>query len=272
VTSSQRIPVRKDAAGMSNTTTTTESGGAVAPAAQPNADSLAAAQRADSIASAERMRQDSIANAERMRQDSIANAARMRQDSIAAAERARQDSIARADSLARAAKARMLQNGFYVSIGGGANFPTSDYKNYFNTGWNVTGSLGWHAPVSPLGVRFDVAYDKFRGKDNVNFTTGGTTITGSAGDASAWSFLGEGTLRIPGNWPVAPYAIGGGGVTRFSDFAGTSASATKGQWNVGAGIGFGWLNRRFFVESRYMHVATPDTPFKFVPLIVGFSI
>src|SRR5512142_1685980 len=60
VTSSRRIPVRKDAVN-------TESTGAVTK--QPNADSLAAAARADSLANAERMRQDSIANAERMRQD-----------------------------------------------------------------------------------------------------------------------------------------------------------------------------------------------------------
>lgn len=266
VTSSQRIPVRKDASG----TTTTESSGAIA---RPNADSLA---HADSIAAADRARQDSIANVERMRQDSIANAERMRQDSIANAERMRADSIARADSLMRAAelRRRMAGAGLYFQIGGGASIPRGNFDNFFDRGYNVTGSLGWQPAVSPLGIRFDVGYDRFNS----------TGATGSSDKPSVWSGLAEATLKAPHWWAVQPYLIAGGGVSRFSNYGNTptymtsiggttssGATMTKGQWNAGGGIGFGVGTARLFVESRYMHVATPNNATSFVPVIVGLS-
>ncbi len=261
VTSSRRIPVRKDA--VNN-----ESAGSVA---TPNADSVARADsmaRADSIANADRMRQDSIANAERMRQDSIANAERMRQDSIANAERMRQDSIARADSIARWNLAHMRRpgSGLYFQIAGGASIPQSDFKDGFDRGWNATGSVGFHPFTSPVGIRFDAAYDRFGAKN---------AIAGSDDNVAVWSGLADLTLRVPRMWAVSPYLIGGGGFSHFSgynDGVTTTKSQTKGQWNAGAGIGFGLGNVKLFVESRYMHVATPGTATKFVPVIVGISL
>ena len=255
VTSTRRIPVRKDAV-------TTESAGAVAPA--PNADSVAAAARADSIANAERMRQDSIANAERMRQDSIAAAQRRYQDSVATAERMRADSIARADSLRAWNLAHMRRpgSGLYFQIAGGASMPQSDFKSSFDKGWNVTGSLGYHPYTSPIGIRFDAAYDRFGAK---------SSLASADKNLSVWSGLADLTLRVPKMWAVSPYLIGGGGVSHFSAFNG-GGSSTKGQWNAGGGIGFGLANVKLFIESRYMHVATPNTATKFVPIIVGISL
>ena len=262
VTSSQRIPVRKDAG-----RTTTESSGAIA-----NADSIA---RADSIAQAEaqaqaleRARQDSLANIERMRQDSIAAVERARQDSIALAERTRADSIARADSLMRwnAAHRRLAGTGLYFQVAAGTSFPQGTFNDAFERGYNVTGSIGYHPRTSPLGVRFDVGYDKFNAR---------SSILGNTSDPTAWSGLGELTLRIPSAWAVAPYLVGGGGVTRFSNFgatAGGSDSMTKGQWNAGGGIGFGLGNVKLFIESRYMRVMTPNEPTTFVPVVLGISL
>jgi opacity protein-like surface antigen len=260
VTSSKRIPVRKDAG-----TTTSESSGAIA--TTPNADSLA---RADSIAQADalaRARQDSLANIERMRQDSIAAVERARQDSIALAERTRADSIARADSLMRwnAAHRRLAGTGLYFQLAAGPSIPQGAFNDVFQRGYDVTGSIGYHPITSPLGVRFDVAYDKFNARSN---------ILGITNDPTAWSGLGELTLRVPAMWAVSPYLIGGGGVTRFSNFGTTASgedSMTKGQWNAGAGIGFGLGNVKLFLESRYMRVMTPDEPTTFVPVVLGIS-
>ncbi|MFL5562439.1 MAG: hypothetical protein ACJ79K_13275 [Gemmatimonadaceae bacterium] len=260
MTSSRRIPVRKDAA--NNNTTSSESAGAVAPT--PNADSLAAAQRQDSIANAERMRQDSIANADRMRQDSIAAVQRARQDSIANAERMRQDSIARADSIARwnLAHMRRAGTGLYFQVAGGPSYPKSDFDNAFDRGFNVTGSVGYHPMTSPVGIRFDVGYDRF------NPTT---SITGTSDKLALWSGLADVTLRIPKMWAVSPYLLGGGGVAHFSAYNGGN-TMTKGQWNAGGGIGFGLGNVKLFVESRYMHVATPNTATSYVPIVLGISL
>lgn len=270
VTSSQRIPVRKDAAG----TVSSEASGAIA---QPNADSL----RADSIANAERMRQDSInaanAAAERARQDSIAAVERARQDSIAAAEaraRAIQDSIARADSIARWRR-MMVGRGFYASIGAGASVPTSDIKTYYDPGFNVTGSLGWMPLESPIGVRFDVAYDRWNAR---------SALGAGADDPSIWSGTGEVTLGLPFFSLVSPYLVAGGGIARFSGYGnGTTTTATgpygtttdnsftKGVWNAGGGISFGIGMTRLFLESRYTSIATPGTTSKYFPIVLGLT-
>jgi len=254
VTSSRRIPVRKDAMN-------TESTGAVAK--QPNADSLAAAARQDSIANAERMRQDSIANVERMRQDSIARVERARQDSIANVERMRQDSIARADSIRAWNLAHMRRpgTGMYFQIAAGPSMPLSDFKNSFKQGFDVTGSLGYHPYTSPLGIRFDAAYDRFDAKSGLAFS----------GTQTVWSGLADATLRVPRMWAVSPYLLAGGGFAHFSGLNGGS-STTKGQWNAGGGIGFGLGNVKLFVESRYMHVATPGAATKYFPVVIGISL
>ncbi|HEX2717942.1 MAG TPA: hypothetical protein VHM67_09705, partial [Gemmatimonadaceae bacterium] len=246
--------------------------------ATPNADSL----RADSIANAERMRQDSInaanAAAERARQDSIAAVAaaaeRARQDSIAAAEaraRAIQDSIARADSLARWRR-MMVGRGMYVSIGAGASVPTSDIKTYYDPGFNVTGSLGWMPLESPIGVRFDVAYDRWNAR------------RAGADDPSIWSGTGEVTLGLPFFSAVSPYLVAGGGVARFSGYGNgstttpagpygttTGNSFTKGVWNAGGGISFGIGMTRLFLESRYTSIGTPGTTSKYFPIVLGLT-
>lgn len=255
VTSTRRIHVRKDAENTEQP--------AAPVAKQPNADSLAAAARADSVANAERMRQDSIANVERMRQDSIARVERARQDSIANAERMRQDSIARADSLRAWNLAHMRRpgTGMYFQIAAGPSLPLSDFKNSFKQGFDVTGSLGYHPYTSPLGIRFDAAYDRFDAKSGLPFS----------GTETVWSGLADATLRVPRMWAVSPYLLAGGGFSHFSGLNGGS-STTKGQWNAGGGIGFGLGNVKLFIESRYMHVATPGAATKYYPVVLGISL
>ncbi len=272
VTSSQRIPVRKDAG-----TVESEASGAIA---SPNADSL----RADSIANAERMRQDSInaaaAAVERARQDSIAAVAaaaeRARQDSIAVAEaraRAIQDSIARADSLERWRRA-MVGRGLYFSIGAGPSMPTSDIDNFYERGWNVTGSVGWMPLTSPIGVRLDVAYDRFNARD---------ALGANADDPTIWSGTGEVTVGLPFFSAVSPYLVAGGGVAHFSSYgtgsttttgpygANADDSMTKGVWNAGGGISFGIGMTRLFLESRYTNIGTPGTNTTYYPIVIGLT-
>jgi hypothetical protein len=232
VTSSRRIPVRKDESG----TTTSEASGSLAP--QPNADSLAAVERA---------RQDSIAAAElviKMHNDSIARA-----DSIAAAERERIRRLSKGD--------------LYFRLGAGASIPQSDFSNAYKTGFNVTGSLGYHKWNSPLGVRLDVGYDHFSPKSALSSL--------GVSNSNIWSGLGEVTLKVPGAMAVTPYAVGGGGFYHFSSTGSGTKSTTKGGWNAGAGLTFGVGMAKLFIEGRYMHVATPTTATKYIPVILGFS-
>jgi hypothetical protein len=259
VTSTRRIPVQKEA------TTVTESPGAISADSAARADSIAAAERArqDSLAAIERARQDSIAAAERARQEAIAAAERERQAMIAAAERARQDSIAAAER-ARAERFRLGRfGGFYFNLGGGASIPTGALGNSYGTGWNVTGSAGWHPTESAFGVRLDVTYDRLSGER----VTAGTQLA----DASVLSGLAEVTLRIPRALGLNPYLVAGGGAYRFSDYGGANTSSTETGWNIGGGLRFGWGFTSLFVESRYMSVGTPGDRATFIPVILGIT-
>ncbi|HWC45357.1 MAG TPA: hypothetical protein VG868_04515, partial [Casimicrobiaceae bacterium] len=170
-TSTKRVPITK------------ESGGEVAPPA-PNADSIAAAERArqDSIAAAaERARQEEAARAEQLRREQEAAAERRRQDSIAAAERARQEELARQDSIARAEAERISNmrkhGGWYFGIGFGASIPTGAITSArtnnggYSTGWNATVPVGYDFNKSPIGIRLDATFDELQGQDfNTNFS------------------------------------------------------------------------------------------------------
>lgn len=253
VTSSRRIPVRKDG------TTSTEQAGSLA---RPNADSL----RADSIANAERIRQDSIANAERIRQDSIATAERLRQEELARIERARQDSIAaaeraRQDSIAAAEAERLrrlAKGNVYFRLGAGVSLPQSDFADSYKNGFNVTGSAGWHKWNSPIGLRLDVGYDRF-------------SLKGASENASILSGVGDVTFKIPQVLAVSPYLVAGGGIYRLNSSVPNSESATKGGWNAGGGLTFGVGMAKLFVEGRYTSVSTELVKTKFVPVILGIS-
>lgn len=263
VTSTRRIPVQK----------MEESRGAIA------TDSAA---MADSLARLERMRQDSIDAANRARQDSIDAANRARQDSIAAAERARQEELARIerarqDSIAAAERARLAEeerfragrfNGWYFNLGGGASIPMGDFDNLYGTGFNVTGSVGWHPTESAFGIRFDASYDRLNGE---TFTPVGGTAAVDLDDASILAGLGEVTLRIPRALGLNPYVVGGGGIYRFADYGGVDESTTEWGWNAGGGLRFGWGFTSLFVEARYMSVGTPGDRAEWVPIILGIT-
>jgi hypothetical protein len=262
VTSTRRIPVQKEG------TTVTESPGAISADSAARADSIAAAERArqDSLAAIERARQDSIAAAERARQEAIAAAERARQDSIAAAERARLEAIAAAER-ARQERFRVGRfGGWYFNLGGGASMPMGDFDDSYGTGFNVTGSAGWHPTESAFGIRFDAGYDRLNGEDPPGPVT-------TLQDASIFSGLGEVTLRIPRALGLNPYFVGGGGIYRFSDYGGSSESATEWGWNAGGGLRFGWGFTSLFVEARYMSVGAPGGADRaeWVPIILGIT-
>ena len=261
VTSSRRIPVQKEGAVV-------ESPGAIASDSAARADSIAAAERAraDSIAAAERARQDSIAAAERARQDSIAAAERARQEAIAAAEAARLAAIAAAEAAERERFRRGRFNGWYFNLGGGIPIPMGDFDNLYGSGFNVTGSAGWHPTESAFGIRFDAAYDRFNGE---TFQVG--TVTTDLSDASILSGLAEVTLRVPRALGLNPYFVGGGGIYRFSDYGAANESATEWGWNAGGGLRFGWGFTSLFVEARYMSVGTPGDRAEYVPVILGIT-
>jgi opacity protein-like surface antigen len=170
--------------------------------------------------------------------------------------------------------------GVHFGVSGGADFPTQDQHDVFDTGWNGTALITFNAGAAPIGLRVDGSYQRMN------------TKSGLVG------FVGSGNVRIldgtvdlvlgPHTGAFEPYAIGGvGGYDmRFhgEDLAnGTfSDSNTRFGWNAGGGLAFplGASNSRIFVEARYTSVSrgqnrftdsitTHGRRFTFVPVNLG---
>src|SRR3954468_2068034 len=64
-------------------------------------------------------------------------------------------------------------------IAAGAALPTSDLSDGANTGFNVTGTVGFNPAMIPLGVRVDGAYNRFGLKGGVDGNIAFTSVTGN---------------------------------------------------------------------------------------------
>jgi opacity protein-like surface antigen len=150
-------------------------------------------------------------------------------------------------SLPFAARAQVSTAAKPVQFGvsAGASLPLSDLSNVTNTGFNVTGSLGFHPEMIPLGVRIDVAYNRFAIKSNA---------FGITGDSHFTSVTGNLEYSIPSE-TVSPYLIGGAGLYNVGTNAnGSSGSGNKFGWNVGGGIKMPLSGFDTFLEARYNQV------------------
>jgi hypothetical protein len=144
-------------------------------------------------------------------------------------------------------------------IAAGAALPVSDLSDNVNTGFNVTGTVGFSPALIPLGVRVDAAYNSMGAKGggaNINFTS----VTGNL----VYKFPSTG---------VSPYAIGGAGWYHATvDFTGAgSASENHFGWNIGGGISMPLSGFDTFLEARYNQVqfGNGDPSGKFIPITFG---
>ena len=82
-----------------------------------------------------------------------------------------------------------------VALGGA--IPISDLGNNFNTGFNVTGTIGINPVALPVGFRVDAAYNQFGSKGATNVKAKFASVTGNVvGDDG-----GCGDYAICDRWP-----------------------------------------------------------------------
>ena len=173
--------------------------------------------------------------------------------------------------------------GVHFGISGGGDFPVSDQKDVYKTGWNGSALVAINFGTAPVGIRIDGSYHELRTEDNLV------------------SFLGAGKTRIidgtadvvigPRGTSAEPYLIGGVGAYDLR-FRGQevdtgnafSESTTRFGWNAGVGIAFplgSGSNSRMFVEGRYTSISlnadrfsnsvhTGGSRFTIVPVNLGF--
>ena len=181
----------------------------------------------------------------------------------------------------------------HAGVDVGASFPTGQFSDAFDPGWNVGGNLAW--PVNSRGdiwlqADFNFASGLVNGAtlNAYDATDGGATIT-------------SGTLNVVFNgrdyWGgVSPYLLAGGGAywryVELDDYAGAVAYCspffgycgvvgvavpvvTRTQlapgWDVGAGLRFRLPPLRLFLEARYNSAYTHHGNTTYLPVVFGIE-
>jgi opacity protein-like surface antigen len=168
-------------------------------------------------------------------------------------------------------------------LSGGADFPVSDQKDIYKTGWNGTALLAFNFGNAPVGIRIDGSYHELETKTDLDAFFVGSGKTRII-DGTADVVLG------PRGMSVEPYFIGGVGAydIRFqgqeiSTNNSFSQSTTRFGWNAGVGVAFPLRpasTSRVFLEARYTSIAvnsdrfsnsihTGGTRFKIIPVNLG---
>ena len=153
-----------------------------------------------------------------------------------------------------------------IGIGGGATFPTGDLHTSANTGWNALGTLALGSLMQPIGLRLDVAYNRFGAR--------GAAPAGASSNLSVGSATLNASYRLPmTDSPFSPYLIAGLGAYRTDCSGGIGcASTTRYGWNVGLGTKLNLLGAQTFLEARYHRTKRSGSTVQFFPISLGLML
>ena len=202
--------------------------------------------------------------------------------------------VTRVDTVTRIEELPLQPLGaFQFGLGVGAALPTRDFRNVIKDGYDLHAHLGFFPGAGAFGIRLDGDYVGFPNRDNACSSCPGTKLLQGSGNV---------VLRFPldRKSPVNPiiYALGGGGIDKFTDFTayrtgpptklvtagddtytGAGSGVTAAQvtangdkslfyhWDVGGGIQLG----KFFIEAKYVSVNTSGEWTSYVPLLIGLN-
>ena len=157
-------------------------------------------------------------------------------------------------------------NPIKFGIAGGLSMPQGDFGDGFSSGYNITGVLGFQAPMVPVGLRLDVGYNGFGEKNDSGVKA--NILSGSV----------NGIFNLSMAPMVSPYIIGGLGMYRskldfdeeIDDIPGVEENdaQTDFGFNGGIGVRFGLSGFSTFAEARY-HKVTGDTDASYIPITFG---
>jgi hypothetical protein len=159
--------------------------------------------------------------------------------------------------------ALVAQRPVSIGIAGGASIPAGDLRDALEVGWHGLATIAVSTLMQPLGLRIDVAYNRFAFSDNVATLAEGYRSTGS--------ITLNITYRLPmTNSPLSPYLISGLGAYRTECSPDSACEpTTRYGWNVGLGTKLFVLGFRSFLEARYHRTEIGDTDVQYFTPTVG---
>lgn len=154
-----------------------------------------------------------------------------------------------------------------IGVGGGASLPSGSLGDGTSAGWHALGTIALGTPMQPLGLRLDLAYNRFAFDDR------GRTALGVDGHETVASATLNATYRLPMTGsPISPYLITGLGAYRTACSLDDACDAvTRYGWNVGLGARLVTLGVRSFVEARYHRTTRGGSDVHFFPLTLGLT-
>ena len=155
-----------------------------------------------------------------------------------------------------------------LGVAGGISVPQGSLGDGASTGWHALGTVVVGTPMQPLGLRVDVAYNRFAFSDAVR------AAAGASGYQSVGSATANATYRLPmTDSPVSPYIISGLGAYRSECSSGEGCDATtRYGWNAGLGAKLYAFRVRSFIEARYHRTARGERTIQYFPVTVGFTL
>ena len=171
--------------------------------------------------------------------------------------------------------------GFGASIG--ANIPNGEFADGAKTGLVANGFVG--VGTGRFGLRGELFWSR-SDLDNAFIRKVGNTVLPETGENTVTGDVNlvgaAANLVLPLTQSVVkPYLIGGVGVYHrrvaqnisgtVEEFQDLRDNQTDVGYNGGLGISIGGLGPSFFIEARYMSVATTPNRTKFIPVVVGFT-
>ncbi|MDQ3698180.1 MAG: hypothetical protein M3373_09170 [Gemmatimonadota bacterium] len=180
--------------------------------------------------------------------------------------------------------------GIQAGLSGGVALPVGDLNDRYGPGFRIAGHVGAAAAFFPIGVRFDVVYDRLAG--------GSVTPPGVGGparldDAGIWSGVLNLVVRLaqPERSTLEPYLLGGAGVFHVTSYgvshdgAGntyvdSAPSRTKFGLHVGGGVRYPLFGLNSFAEIKLVNVfggtlsasGADESAARWIPITVGFTV
>ena len=144
-------------------------------------------------------------------------------------------------------------NSFHFNLAAGASFPTGNFGNGTDVGYNLTAGVGMKPAGSPVGFRFEGNYNEW----NVNAVRDFKVHAGGLIANATLDLTGSATTRGTAN---AFYLIGGLGTYDTGNNWNTG-------FNLGGGFRFPLTGFSAYLEARYHSISNGDV--KFVPVVFG---
>jgi hypothetical protein len=157
------------------------------------------------------------------------------------------------------------QRPIWIGLGGGGSIPEGDLADGVNAGWHALGTVALSTLMQPLGLRLDVAYNRFAFNDETQ------VALGDDGDLTVASATLNVTYRLPmTDSPLSPYIISGLGAYRTDCSVDRGCSATtRYGWNAGLGTKLNILGVRSFLEGRYHRTDSGGSDVHYFPITFG---